>query len=86
MKSARKVIDPENVKLMEPVMAGEDFAYYLKRVPGSFFFTGSGNSEINYPNHHPKFDIDEKSMLNAARVLLCTALDFLNQDSLQSSD
>ena len=86
VKSARKVVNPENVKKTEPVMAGEDFAYYLKEVPGSFFFTGSGNTEINYPNHHPKFDIDEKSMLNAARVLLCTTLDFLNQGALQSSD
>ena len=35
-------------------------------------FVGAGNIEagIVHPHHHPKFDIDEKSMLNAANLLL----------------
>ncbi|WP_332630053.1 M20 family metallopeptidase [Halalkalibacter flavus] len=66
---------------MDPVMGGEDFAYYLQHVPGTFFFTGAGNEEngIIYPHHHPKFDFDEKAMLIAAKCLGKVALDFLSR-------
>lgn len=77
VNNAITIAGKEHVKEMEPVMAGEDFAYYLQKVPGTFFFTGSGNQEIGYPNHHPKFDIDEKSMLIAAKVMLSTTLEYL---------
>ncbi|MFJ7738616.1 M20 family metallopeptidase [Lysinibacillus sp. NPDC097287] len=60
---------------MEPTMGGEDFSYYLEEKPGTFFFTGAAPK--NYaPHHHPEFDIDEKGMLVAAKVLLTAALDY----------
>ncbi len=57
-------------------MGGEDFSYYLQKVPGAFFFTGAGNEQegITYPHHHPKFTIDEESMLIAAKHLGSVAL------------
>ena len=63
-------------------MIGEDFSYYLQKVPGTMFFTGAGNIEkgIAYPHHHGKFDIDEKSMLIAAKVLVAATLDYLNNN------
>ena len=47
-----------------PIMASEDFSYYLEHVPGVYFFTGSATDDPNtqYPHHHPKFDIDERAM------------------------
>lgn len=60
---------------MEPTMGGEDFSYYLEEKPGTFFYTGAAPK--NYaPHHHPEFDIDEKGMLIAAKVLLSTALGY----------
>jgi len=55
-----------------PRMGAEDFTYYLQEKPGTFFFTGGGNKEIEavYPHHHPKFDVDEQSMLNIADVFV----------------
>ncbi|MGE7984460.1 M20 metallopeptidase family protein [Solibacillus sp. NPDC093137] len=55
-----------------PRMGAEDFTYYLQEKPGTFFFTGGGNPEINavYPHHHPRFDVDEQSMLNIANVFV----------------
>ncbi|MCL1936217.1 MAG: amidohydrolase [Defluviitaleaceae bacterium] len=66
---------------MKPRMGGEDFSYYLQKVPGSFFYTGSGNKKkgITYPHHHPKFDVDENSIINAAKVLLTSALEYLKK-------
>lgn len=64
---------------MPPTMGGEDFAYYLKHVPGTFFFTGAGNPQVQavYPHHHPRFDIDERAMLLAAKALISATLDAL---------
>ena len=60
---------------MEPTMGGEDFSYYLEEKPGTFFYTGAAPK--NYaPHHHPEFDIDEKGMLVAAKVLLSAALGY----------
>ena len=56
-------------------MGGEDFAYYLEEKPGTFFFTGAEPVEYA-PHHHPKFDVDEKGMLVAAKVLLTAALEY----------
>ncbi|MFJ7649328.1 amidohydrolase [Lysinibacillus sp. NPDC097279] len=56
-------------------MGGEDFAYYLEEKPGTFFFTGAAPVEYA-PHHHPKFDIDEKGMLVAAKVMLNAALEY----------
>lgn len=70
--SARDVIGPDGVIEMAPLMVGEDFSYYLQHVPGSFFFAGAGNPELNatFPHHHPQFDVDERAMLLTARVFL----------------
>ncbi|ARI78097.1 M20 metallopeptidase family protein [Halobacillus mangrovi] len=55
---------------IEPVMAGEDFAYYLLDKPGAFYFTGGQIPDHYYPHHHPKFDFDEKALNYAAKTLL----------------
>lgn len=59
-----------NVKQCKPMMIGEDFAYYLQHVPGSFFFVGAkdSNADIQYPHHHARFNFDERAMLHAASV------------------
>ena len=63
------------VQSIRPIMAGEDFAYYLQRVPGCFMFVGAGNADCGavWPHHHPRFDIDERAMLQAARLLVAMA-------------
>lgn len=47
---------------IKPTLGGEDFSYYLEKVPGVFLFAGAGNPDVGaaYPHHHPKFDIDER--------------------------
>lgn len=81
VQSATKVVGSEQTIHISPSMGAEDFAYYLHKVPGTYFFTGAGNEEkgITYPHHHGRFDIDEQAMLIAAKVLLTAALDYLNQ-------
>lgn len=45
---------------------GEDFAFYLEKIPGCFINVGTG---VGYPNHHPKFYADEAALTPAAEYL-----------------
>ncbi|MBD8519960.1 M20 metallopeptidase family protein [Lysinibacillus fusiformis] len=61
----------ENVfKLVDPVMGGEDFAYYLKHKPGAFIFVGMGGEKSRYPHHHPRFDLDEDVFPDAIKLFI----------------
>lgn len=52
-------------------MGGEDFAYYLEKIPGSFYYVRAGAFESdNYPHHHPKFQIDERSIITGVKTIL----------------
>ena len=55
-------IGEENVEVLKPSMGAEDFAYYLEKVPGSFFRLGIRNEKkgIIHPYHSSYFDIDEE--------------------------
>jgi len=57
-----KGIGKENVEVLKPSMGGEDFAYYLEKVPGAFFRLGCRNEGkgIVHPYHSSLFDIDEE--------------------------
>ncbi|WP_027963856.1 M20 metallopeptidase family protein [Halalkalibacillus halophilus] len=59
-----------SVRDVEPIMGGEDFAYYLEERPGAFFFTGAQIEGHAYPHHHPKFNIDERALPTAAKALM----------------
>ena len=71
-----KALGEENIMAVDPVMGGEDFAYYLQEVPGAFFFLGAGDG-TKYPHHHPAFDIDEKALPPAAFLMTALALEYL---------
>jgi amidohydrolase len=57
-----KGIGEENVEFLRPSMGAEDFAYYLQKIPGSFFRLGCRNEAkgIVHPYHSSLFDIDEE--------------------------
>ena len=61
-----------NVLKMEQSMGAEDFSYYLLEKPGAFFNVGSqnNNKDTAYPHHHPKFDIDERALLNIEKAFV----------------
>ena len=57
-----KAIGKENVEFLKPSMGGEDFAYFLEKVPGCFFRLGVRNEKkgIVHSYHSTLFDIDEE--------------------------
>jgi amidohydrolase len=62
-----------------PTMGGEDFSAYLQHAPGVFAFVGAANpmEEIIHPHHHPRFDIDERSLDIGLRYLAAATIDLL---------
>lgn len=60
-----------------PQPPSEDFAYYLKEKPGCFFYVGARpNDGPWYPHHHPKFDINEDSLIISAKAMAAVVADF----------
>jgi len=53
----------------EPVMASEDFGFYLQEKPGAFFFIGAGQNTEGIFLHNPRFDFDERAMVAGVNVL-----------------
>ncbi|MEK3964697.1 MULTISPECIES: amidohydrolase [Paenibacillus] len=59
-------------------LAGEDFAFYQRVVPGLFVFVGTEGSQ---EWHHPAFNLDERALPVAARFLADVAVRSLVQYS-----
>jgi len=74
----KKLLGEERiVELTEPSMGGEDFAYYLKKVPGVYLRLGVRNEEkgtVN-PLHSVKFDIDEEALPIGSAVFSALVLE-----------
>lgn len=53
-------------------MGGEDMAFFLREVPGCYFFLGSANAarNLNYPHHHPRFDFDETALSTGVEMFV----------------
>lgn len=73
---AGKTLGADRIQPIEPVMGGEDFAYFLQKVPGAFLFFGMGDG-MEFPHHHPAFDLDEKSLPQGALLMASLALEYL---------
>lgn len=77
--SAEKVVGSDKVVFMkQPIMGSEDMAYFLNKVPGTFFFLGSNNIDkgIVYPHHNSKFDIDEDVLWIGSAVFAQAVFDY----------
>ena len=53
----------DDVVLVEPVMAAEDFAEYQQKVEGMFMFLGINGGRGGAPLHSSRFDFDEDVLL-----------------------
>jgi amidohydrolase len=84
--SARHVLGPANVRTrIDPVLASEDFAHYLKYLPGAFFLLGCAQDPTTAPSlHSSQFDLDETCMLLGSKIMTSTALAALNHYSVSA--
>jgi amidohydrolase len=86
-KVGASIVGIEKVEEMDPLMGGEDFAYYLNEIPGTFCFVGAGNEMrgITAPHHHSHFDVDEEAMKVGLELLVKGALQYLYESSYEKN-
>ncbi|MDR3314361.1 MAG: amidohydrolase [Oscillospiraceae bacterium] len=66
----------------QPSLGGEDFALYQQKLPGVFFFIGTGG--LGQPQaHHPKFAVDATQLAPAAELLAALAARALEREVAQ---
>ncbi|MBP0625080.1 M20 metallopeptidase family protein [Cupriavidus consociatus] len=65
----------------DTLMASENFGDFLAVYPGVFAFVGARNEECGacFPHHHPRFNIDETSLVTGAALHAAYAIEFLQQ-------
>jgi len=70
--AAQAVVGPENVSSGERTMGSEDAAFFLREIPGCYFFIGSANAErgLDAPHHNPRFDFDEDVLPLGVAVMM----------------
>ena len=73
---AGKTLGEDRIPPIEPVMGGEDFAYFLQKVHGAFLFFGMGDG-MEFQYHYPVFDPDKKALPQTTLLMTSLALDFL---------
>lgn len=66
--------------LVAPNMGGEDFAYYLEKLPGAYLFLSSANGAKNcaFAHHNSRFNVDEDVLHVGAALYVNITERFLN--------
>lgn len=67
----------DNVELLiDPSMASEDFSYYLEKIPGCFFWIGTGYEHLRM--HSTTYEFNDEIIPLAAEVMGQIAINYLN--------
>ncbi|MCJ7595449.1 MAG: amidohydrolase, partial [Desulfobacterales bacterium] len=75
-RCAAEVVGEKNVFEPEPIMAGDDMAFFLEKVPGFFFFLGAGHDN-SAPLHNSRFDFNEDILPKGVETYLRLAYELL---------
>lgn len=70
----------DSVSVVEkPWMASEDVGLLMQRNPSAYLLVGSANRErgLDYPHHHPRFDIDEDVLPLSVGMMSAVVADYL---------
>ncbi|MCX7922298.1 MAG: amidohydrolase [Clostridia bacterium] len=80
IESSGKIIDTASIFTEpEPSMLGEDFSYYLQKVPGAMYNLGSKPPDCQTAHnlHSSRFTIDEKCLVIGMQLMAQCAVDLL---------
>lgn len=77
--AAERAAGAGKVKMVEPKMGAEDFAYFALKAPSALFRLGTANPEkgITGQAHGPFFDIDEDALMTGVDVFVETVKGYL---------
>ena len=82
-KVAAELLGPENIQSDRScmTMGGDDFAEFMRRAPGVYYYVGSGDPEkkTDTENHNPKFLLDEDALSIGAEMQLSLTWKYLSE-------
>jgi amidohydrolase len=78
-RAAESLVGAEHVCRMDPILGGEDFAFYQQRISGCFAFIGVSHADwhTRHSVHHPKFTVDEAALPIGSALHVAMALESL---------
>jgi amidohydrolase len=82
-ETAAEVLGPDKVVYLDhPIMAAEDFSFYLQKTRGAFMFLGisADPNKSAPPLHSPHFNFNDDAIPSGVRLLSGLALRFLERD------
>lgn len=78
-KTAEKLYGKQNVIMWPtPTMGGEDFGFFLEKIPGCYFFIGNGKPEAGL--HTSTYNFSDEILPQAAEILCSVAINYLNEN------
>ena len=82
-ESAKEAWGSDRIQILpEPSMGAEDFSVYLQQAPGSMFRLGVGfQNKLNYPLHHPLFEVDESAIITGVVTFAYTIYQYWQKRS-----
>ena len=82
---ASDLLGDQQVRESALEMGGEDFSYFAREAPGTFFLIGGRTpGEPARLHHHPEFDVDERCLPLGAALLAEIALRYLRNPGLEA--
>lgn len=76
--AAVKAISPDAVVTIDRITGGEDFSYFMEKVPGAIALMGVGGEACGavWPQHSGKYRVDENALINSVLLYVQVAMDF----------
>jgi amidohydrolase len=80
-ETAQRVLSESRLDTGYRTMTAEDMAFMQEKVPGCFFFVGSNDKtrNLDYGQHHPKFDFNEEALIRGSALMAAAAVDILHK-------
>ena len=70
-KAITDIVGEQGLRTDVRTMGSEDASFFMREVPGCYFFVGSSPVDgEKVPHHHPRFDIDEEALIIGAAVMI----------------
>lgn len=87
-KATAEIVGEDMIVDPTPSMGGEDFSIFTEKIPGFFFWLGVGNKDkdMNYVWHNPRFDGDDRAIINASAVMsnmVLKGINYVNEDNMR---
>jgi amidohydrolase len=86
--SFARSLGDDRVLRVDPIMAAEDFAFYLQHIPGVYIFLGVANTAEGWTDyvHTPTFRPDESAIVSGVVAAATLLTDFTARHPLSGTD